>query len=66
MVHRTLFDARKRCQGPPHINKVKQYEIGLSFVVSLFIQIIQSWKQRKFVYLVCLNIKYPPMKLFLL
>ena len=30
-------------QGPPNTNKVKQYEIVLSFKVSLF---IQSWKRR--------------------
>ena len=28
----------ERWQGPPHINKVKQYEIVLSFQVILFIQ----------------------------
>ena len=28
----------ERWQGPPHINKVKQYETMLSFRVSLFIQ----------------------------
>ena len=44
-------------QGPPHVNKVKQYETLLSFKVSLFIQFIQSRKQREFVYFVCLGIK---------
>ena len=32
----------ERWQGPPHINKVKQYETVLSFKLSLF---IQSWKR---------------------
>ena len=31
----------ERWQGPPHINKVKQYEIVLSFKVSLFIQLFE-------------------------
>ena len=33
IVSRTVFEVRKRWQGPPHINKVKQCE--LSFKVSL-------------------------------
>ena len=33
------------------------YEIVLSFKISLFIQFIQSWKQREFVYLACLKKK---------
>ena len=44
----------ERWQGPPHVNKVKLYETVSSFKVSLF---IQSWKQWKFVYLVCLGLK---------
>ena len=32
----------ERWQGPPHINKVEQYENVLSFKVSLFILFIQS------------------------
>ena len=32
----------ERRQGLPHVNKVKQYELVLSFKVSLFIQFIQS------------------------
>ena len=47
----------ERWQGPPNINKVKQYEIVLSFKVSLYNQFIHSWKWRQFVYLVCLGIK---------
>ena len=45
----------ERWQGPPHINKVKQYEIVFSFKVSLFIHFIHSWTQREFVYLVCID-----------
>ena len=41
-VPRTLLDGG---QGPPHINKVKQYDTELSLKVSLF---IQTWRQRKF------------------
>ena len=41
---------QERWQGPPHINKVKQYETVLSFMVSLVIQ-------SEFVYLFCLGIK---------
>ena len=52
-------------QGPPHINKVKQYETVLSFQVSSFIQFIQPWKQKDFVYLVCFGIK-KTTKIFLL
>lgn len=33
-------------QGPPHRDKVDLYEIVLSFMSSLFIQFIQTWKQR--------------------
>ena len=40
----------ERWQGPPHTNKVKQYEVVLSFKVSLF---IHSGKQRELVYSVC-------------
>ena len=47
----------ERWQGPPHISKVKQYAIVLSFKLILFIQFIQSQKQRDFIYLVCLHIK---------
>ena len=36
----------ERWQGPPHINKVKQYEIVLSFQVILF---IQPWERRELV-----------------
>ena len=57
---------REKWQGPPHVNKVKQYDIVLSFNVSLFIQFIQSWKQREFVYLVCLGINNQSMKIFVL
>ena len=31
------------------MNKVKQYEIALSFKLTLFVQFIQPWKQRGFV-----------------
>ena len=41
-----------RWQGPPHINKVKQYETVLSLKVSLF---IKSWKW--ILYVVCLDIQ---------
>ena len=41
----------ERWQGPPHINKVKQYEVVLSFKASLFTQIIQSCKSSEFDYL---------------
>ena len=44
----------ERWQGPPHINKVKWYEMLLSFRVSLF---IQSWQWREFYYFVSLGIK---------
>ena len=37
----------ERCRGPPNVNKVKQYEVVLSFKVSLFIQFSQSWKNQK-------------------
>ena len=30
---------QERWQGPPHINKAKQYETVLLFTVSLFIQL---------------------------
>ena len=43
----------ERWQGPPHFNKVKQYEVVLSFKVVLF---IQSWQQRESVCLVCSGI----------
>ena len=43
-----------RWQGPPHINKVKQCEIVLSFTISLF---IQSRKWRQLVYCICLGTK---------
>ena len=43
----------ERWQGPPHINKVKQYEIK----VSLFIQFIQSQKHKEWVYFVGLCIE---------
>ena len=46
---KTLFET-KRWQGPPHMSKVEQYEIVLSYAVSVFIQFIQSWKQRKCIY----------------
>ena len=36
-----------RWQGPPHINKVKQFEIALSFKVSLLIQFVESKKKVK-------------------
>ena len=39
MALRTLFEAKK---GPPHTNKVKQYEIVFSFKVSLFIQFVKA------------------------
>ena len=56
----------ERCQGPPNINKVKQYEIVLPFKVSLFNQFIQPWKQGESVYLVYSSIKKnQPMKIFL-
>ena len=32
----------ERWQGPPHINRVKQYEMMLSFKVSLLIQLISA------------------------
>ena len=41
-----------RWQGLPHINNVKQYETVLSFKSALYIEFIQSGKQRKLVYLV--------------
>ena len=41
-------------QGPP--DEVKRCEIELSFKVSLFIQFLESLKQRQFVYFVCLGI----------
>ena len=44
-----LYEART-VAGSANINKVKQCEIVLSFKLSLFIQFIQSWKQREFVY----------------
>ena len=44
----------ERWQGPP---QVKQYEIVLSFKVSLFIQFTQPWKWGEFVNLVCLGRK---------
>ena len=47
----------ERWQGPPNINKVKQYEIVLSSKVGLIILFIQSRKQSGFVYLVCLRMK---------
>ena len=59
----TLFVAKKkkkkkkRWQGPPNINKLKQYETVLSFKVSLFIQFMQSRKWRERVYQVCLHVK---------
>ena len=53
----------ERWQGPPNM---KQNETVLSFKVSLFIQFIQSWKQRQFVYLVLLGIKSQSMKIFVL
>ena len=58
----------ERWQGPPNKNKVKQYEIVLSFKVGLFILFIQSWKQSEFVYLVCLRMKKkknPSTRIFL-
>ena len=51
------FFKLERWQGPPNINKVKEYETVLPLKVSLFIRFIRSWKQREFVYLVCLSIK---------
>ena len=33
---------RTRRQGPPHMNKVKQYEIMLTFKLTVFTQFIQS------------------------
>ena len=39
----TLFEASKVAGSETHVNKVIQYEIVLSFKVSLF---SQSWKQR--------------------
>ena len=47
----------ERWQGPPNINKLKQYETLLSFKFSLLIQFVKSWKQRLFICLVCLGIK---------
>ena len=47
----------KKKKEVANINKVKQYEIVLSLKVRLFIQFIQAWKQREFVYLVCLGLK---------
>ena len=52
----------ERWQGLPYMNKVKWYEIVLSFIVSLF---IQSLKQREFVYLVCLHLENQTMTIFL-
>ena len=52
----------ERWQGPPHINKVKQFDTVLSFRVRLFIQFIQSWKQRVLVYLICLGLGKPVNK----
>ena len=37
----------ERWQGPPHINKIKQYEIVLNFKVSLFIQFVWIKKKKK-------------------
>ena len=42
----------ERWQGPPNINSMKIY---CSFKVSMFIELIQSLKQRKSVYLDCLG-----------
>ena len=39
-------------QGPPHINNEKQYEIVLSFKLSLF-----SHENKEFVYSVCSGLK---------
>ena len=38
MFVNNLYLKLERWQGPPHINKAKQYEGALSFMVSLFIQ----------------------------
>ena len=47
-----IFITEKCNQGLLNSNKVKQYEIVLSFKVSLFIQFAQLWKQRVFVNIV--------------
>ena len=47
-----MFEARKVAGSATY----KQCET-VSLEVSLFIQIIQSWKQREFVYSICLRIK---------
>ena len=39
-------------QGPPHKNKVKQYEIVVSFKVSLFIHVLYRHENKR-VYFVC-------------
>lgn len=39
----------QRGQGPPNINKVKQFEVVLSFKFSLFVQFIQSNKLSLFI-----------------
>ena len=51
----------ERWQGPPHINKMKQYETVLSFKITLYVQFIQSWKQRDFAYIVCLGMRNDKM-----
>ena len=47
MVLRTLFEARKGRQGPPHTSKVKQHVPVLSFRISLFIQFFYSVMKTK-------------------
>ena len=36
-------------QGPPHKNKVKQYEIVVSFKVSLFIHVLYRHENKEFI-----------------
>ena len=51
---------QERWQGPPHINKVKQDEAVLSSRFSLFIQFIQSWKQRVRLFSLFRRDDFPP------
>ena len=57
-MHRALFEARKRWQGPPHINEVKPCEIVLYFKVSFcFYSTHSGIKIKGFINLVCLEKK---------
>ena len=51
-----LLEARKVAGSATYLQSEAEW-IVLSFKVSLFIQFIQSWKQREFVDLVCLGIQ---------